>query len=79
MTVPEKPQEALLAPRTCDFCGHKPAPYRITRLTPEQRAANRAWSDSLKEALHTGHCSHLELPTFACQACYDAHPEAHLS
>jgi len=71
--------EKVRAPaRQCDFCDHSPAPHRITRLTPEQRSANQAWSDSLKEAPHTGHCPHLELPTFACQSCYDAHPETHL-
>jgi len=64
--------------RVCSFCGQKPAPHRITRPTPEQQEANQTWLDSLKEGSHTGHCPHLELPTFACQACYDAHPETHL-
>lgn len=65
--------------RTCSFCGQSPAPYPVTRLTPEQQAANQAWQDSFKDGFHTGHCPHLELPTYACQACFEAHPESHLT
>ena len=64
--------------RTCSFCGQSPAPHKITRLTAEQQAANQAWADSLKVEFHTGHCPHLELPTYACPACFEDHPEAHL-
>jgi len=62
----------------CAFCGHSPATHKVTRLTLKQKAENRAWSESFKDGFHTGHCPHLELPTYACQGCFDNHPESHL-
>lgn len=64
--------------RTCTFCGGHPAQHQVTRLTAEQRAEVKAWGESLKKEFHTGHCPHLELPTYACTECYENHPEAHL-
>ena len=51
----------------CDICGKKPARHPLpSRLTAQEKADNKAWSDSLKESFHTGHCPHLELPAYGC-------------
>jgi len=71
--------ETLLAPRSCVFCDQSPAPHGVTTFTSDQKAANKAWSESFKDGFHTGHCPHLELPAYACQACFDARPESHLT
>lgn len=49
----------------CFQCGSHNAPHPMpSRLTPQQQAENQAWAASLN--FHTGHCPHLELPTYAC-------------
>ncbi len=64
--------------RPCTFCGNIRPVVKISLLTDEQRAANQAWLDSLKKEFHTGHCPHLELPTYACEECIANHPEVTL-
>jgi len=59
----------------CAFC-EGIGTVKVTLLTDEQKAANQAWSDSFKDGFHTGHCPHLELPTYACEDCLTKHPEA---
>lgn len=55
----------------CKGCKKAPATvYKGSTLTKKQRAENKAWSDSFKNGMHTGHCPHLELPQPpTCQSC----------
>ena len=61
---------------TCTFCKNVVGTIKITLFTDEQKADNKAWSESFKDGFHTGHMPHLELPTYTCEECLAIHPEA---
>lgn len=54
----------------CNVCGKSPAPYAgPSRLTVEQQRRLKAYNDSFKDGIHTGHppLDLMELPYRLCE------------